>query len=104
MRREFRAWEEAGNGRTGSLAWTGRKWQEEGRALYHENSIGDRSKLFKQGVTLKKELWGHAARSQAWLMTYLPCMLGACRPCSEAELLLAACTSDFGECPRCGRA
>lgn len=25
-------------------------------------------------------------------------MLGACRPCSDAELLLAACTSDFGEC------
>lgn len=34
----------------------------------------------------------------------LPCTLGACRPCSHAELLLAACTSDFGECPAAGGA
>lgn len=26
-------------------------------------------------------------------------MPGVCRPCSDAELLLTACTSDFGECP-----
>lgn len=75
MRREFRAWEEAGNGRKVSLSLTGRKWQEEGRALYHENSIGDRSKLFKQGVTLKKELWGHATEwlEEGWVSDVQGC-------------------------------
>ena len=42
--------------------------------------------------------WGRAQGSTP----DLPCMSAACRPCSDAEFLLAVCTSDFGECPTVG--
>lgn len=28
-------------------------------------------------------------------------LAGACRPCNDTEILMAICTSDFGECSPC---